>query len=206
MEKNWLIRTKSNHILGPISKDKVLELFNNGSIKPDDEICSGNGFWFFIREDDLVKRYLLGDEPQGFNPISEAKNVLTQAAPKLSEVENRDEITQIGKVDLSKLNEDVKETTPQEIVPAARLEINKPIQSSEKPETKKKIKTEIESSKKNKVSAKQNFIKYLTWLGIILFILLIYYRKTVIRSFIQTGSFQIISPVIAQEVESKKKT
>ena len=54
MGKNWLIRTKSNHILGPVSKDKVVELYQNGSIKPDDEICSGNGYWFFIRESELV--------------------------------------------------------------------------------------------------------------------------------------------------------
>ncbi len=75
MEKNWLIRTKSNHILGPISKEKVLELYNNGSIKQDDEICSGNGYWFYVREDDLVAKYLLGKETQSFNPISEAKDV-----------------------------------------------------------------------------------------------------------------------------------
>jgi hypothetical protein len=72
IEKNWLIRTKSNHILGPVSKEKVLELYNNGSIKQDDEICSGNGYWFFVREDELVSRFLLGKEVQSFNPISEA--------------------------------------------------------------------------------------------------------------------------------------
>jgi len=70
MDKNWLIRTKSNHILGPVSKEKVLELYHNGSIKPDDEVCTGNGYWFFIREEELVEKYLLGSEIQGFNPIS----------------------------------------------------------------------------------------------------------------------------------------
>jgi hypothetical protein len=75
MDKNWLIRTKSNHILGPISKEKVLELYNNGSIKSEDEVCSGNGFWFFIREEEMVEQYLKGDEIQAFNPVSEAKDV-----------------------------------------------------------------------------------------------------------------------------------
>lgn len=76
MLKNWLIRTKSNHILGPVSKAKVTELYKNGSVKADDEFCSGNGYWFFVKEKALVERYLLGDETQEFNPISEANDVL----------------------------------------------------------------------------------------------------------------------------------
>src|SRR5690606_21666428 len=98
MEKNWLIRTKSNHILGPVSKEKVLELYKNGSIKPDDEVCSGNGFWFFIREDDMVARYLLGNDIQSFNPISEAKDVLTSSEPKSAEAPEavKDDITLVG--------------------------------------------------------------------------------------------------------------
>ena len=206
MEKNWLIRTKSNHILGPISKDKVLELFHNGSIKPDDEVCSGNGYWFFIREDDLVKRYLLGDEAQGFNPISEAKNVLTQIAHQSIETQNHDEITKIGTVDLSKLNDEEKEVTPPIIEDVVAEENNKPVLMAEKPELKKKLKSQIETSKSNKKPAQQNLIKYLTWLGIVLFILLLYYRKTVIRNFLQSNSIELISPASAQEVESKKKT
>lgn len=104
MDKNWLIRTKSNHILGPVSKEKVLELYQNGSIKPDDEICSGNGYWFFIREEELVERYLTGAEIQGFNPISEAKDVL-QVKPQTPQVkEDTNDITLIGGIDLKALN------------------------------------------------------------------------------------------------------
>lgn len=77
MLKNWLIRTKSNHILGPISKAKTCELYKNGSIKPDDELCSGNGYWFFVKESNLIQRYLLGDEVQTYNPISEAHDALS---------------------------------------------------------------------------------------------------------------------------------
>ncbi len=76
MEKNWLIRTKNNHILGPVSKEKLLELYSNGSIKAEDEVTSGNGYWFFIREKDLVDKYLFGGEAQGFNPVSEADDVV----------------------------------------------------------------------------------------------------------------------------------
>lgn len=75
--KNWLIRTKNNHILGPVTKNKLVDLYHNGSIKSDDEISSGNGYWFFVREKDLVGRFLTGDELQGFNPVQEAENILT---------------------------------------------------------------------------------------------------------------------------------
>ena len=114
MSKNWLIRTKSNHILGPVSKEKVIELFRNGSVKPDDEICSGNGYWFFIRESELVDRFLLGDESQNFNPISEAKDVLT-ASSSFEREGTKDDITLIGSLDLSKLRSSEPEKVPDSI-------------------------------------------------------------------------------------------
>lgn len=80
MDKNWLIRTKSCHILGPVSREKVIELLQNGSIKPEDEICSGNGFWIWLRETEMVERYLFGNEKQSFNPISEAPDVCGEIA------------------------------------------------------------------------------------------------------------------------------
>ncbi len=111
MGKNWLIRTKSNHILGPVSKEKVLELYHNGSIKSDDEICSGNGYWFFIRENDLVDRFLLGTDSQGFNPISEAKDVLTATENTPEREATRDDITIVGGIDLKKIKE-VQSSSP----------------------------------------------------------------------------------------------
>jgi len=80
MEKNWLIRTKNNHILGPVSKGKVKELLENGSIKADDELCSADGYWFFVKETDLVNKYVKGDFIQEFNPVSEADSVLAPSA------------------------------------------------------------------------------------------------------------------------------
>jgi len=78
-DKNWLIRTKSNQILGPISKDKLMEFLDKGALNADDEVSSGNGYWFWIKESDLVARYLRGDIPQTFNPISEARDVITSS-------------------------------------------------------------------------------------------------------------------------------
>lgn len=95
MEKNWLIRTKNNHILGPVTKEKVRELFENGSIKGDDEVCSGNGFWFFVREKDLVEKYLLSDNDQDFNPVSEAETVLAHGKSE-SSADHSNDITKVG--------------------------------------------------------------------------------------------------------------
>lgn len=76
MERNWLIRTTQNKILGPVSKAKVLEFFEKGALGLSDEVMCGNGHWFSLKEKILVERYLLGDIPQEFNPISETKSVL----------------------------------------------------------------------------------------------------------------------------------
>lgn len=77
IKRNWLIRTRDNQILGPISKKKIIELFENGSLDPNDEVCSGNGYWFFLKEKDLVDQYIYGEVVQEFNPVSEGKDVLT---------------------------------------------------------------------------------------------------------------------------------
>ena len=77
MEKNWLIRTKARQILGPVGKQKILEFVEKGSLSGDDEVSSGNGYWFSIKERELLEKYVYGDLPQGFNPITEAPNILT---------------------------------------------------------------------------------------------------------------------------------
>ena len=76
MERNWLIRTKKKQILGPVSKEKIKEFIKKGILKKEDEVTSGNGYWFFIREKDLLDRYIYGDLPQTFNPVTEAESVL----------------------------------------------------------------------------------------------------------------------------------
>ncbi len=76
-EKKWLIRTRNQHILGPITKNKLMELLNEGSLNEKDEVCSGNGYWFFVKEKDLLNKYIYENNLQSFNPVSEAK--LTKA-------------------------------------------------------------------------------------------------------------------------------
>lgn len=77
MDKNWLIRTKNFQILGPVSKDKIINFIEQKKLSPEDEIGSGNGYWFFISEQDLLERHLYGDIPQGFNEVSEAQSVVS---------------------------------------------------------------------------------------------------------------------------------
>lgn len=78
MERNWLIRTSQNQILGPVAKGKLLEFIQKGALGLTDEVASGNGYWFSLKEKDLVEKYIYGDIPQSYNPISESKSVLAR--------------------------------------------------------------------------------------------------------------------------------
>ena len=223
MDKNWLIRTKSNHILGPVSKEKVVELFQNGSLKANDEICSGNGFWFFIREEDMVARYLLGNERQAFNPLSEAKDVLTLKPHQESSEEQIEEIghtasenvsadiTMVGSLNLADLDENKEEIdeTPPASIPEEVTELKETLPAEEQ----KKNKPKLRASKKNKVKLKvpvkkHSYLKYVFFFFILILLSLTYFRKHVIR-FIFDGemtAFHIISPVQAQtEISEPKK-
>ena len=89
MERNWLIRTSQNQILGPVAKQKLLEFIQKGALGMMDEVTSGNGYWFSLKEKELVEKYLHGDLPQGYNPISESRSVLAKK-------ENPDKTTSIN--------------------------------------------------------------------------------------------------------------
>ena len=203
MGKNWLIRTKSNHILGPVSKDKVVELYRNGSIKADDEVCSGNGYWFFIRESDLVDKYLLGSQTQSFNPISEAKDVLTSTDAHASSG-SKEDITMIGKIDLAEIQE-ISIPVPKEAQLSSEVEL---VERSQK----KKIKTESILKKSVNTKSSQIYLKYLGYFVLIILILLIYFRKSILKTFFSDNvSYFVTSWVVAQahaqdEGPAKKKS
>lgn len=214
MDKNWLIRTKSNHILGPISKEKVLELYQNGSIKPDDEVASGNGFWFFVREDDMVQKYLIGNAVQGFNPISEAKDVLTGLGHGPS-VEP-DDITLVNGINISMLDE-VPANPPE--APQAKPQSLPEVKEAPVVEIKKKNNSEVKHKASNSASQthkkplkRQSYLKYLGYLGFVLLFLLIYFRKTIIQTLFQ-GEITLSSPIslidsahAQEEIPGKKKS
>ena len=203
MGKNWLIRTKSNHILGPVSKEKVLELYQNGSIKQDDEICSGNGYWFFIRENELVDKYLLGNTSQSFNPISEAKDVLTSSASGNDYEPTRDDITMVGGIDFRKMQESATSPKKEDVSPGLKIEI----------ESGPKKKTRIEPQEKQSTNVKkQNYLKYLVIIIFIVLFLTIYFRKSILKSFFAKNFIQDFSSIVINqayaedEVSSKKKS
>ncbi len=207
MSKNWLIRTKTNHILGPISKDKVLELLQNGSIKADDEVCSGNGFWFFIREDDMVARFLMGREQQTFNPISEAKDILT--SPAKTQVDEED-ITMVGGFDLNRLNEKTPpngtyvsqmpktETKSPPSEPKKKADLARPAARLQEVSKQPKARTQKAPLKK------QNYLKYLALLCFIIILAALFYRKLIFRYF-KSANFDIIHSAHAQEVTPAEK-
>lgn len=205
MNKNWLIRTKSNHILGPVSKDKVIELYKNGSIKGDDEVCSGNGFWFFIREKDLIEKYLLSSHQQPFNPISEAKDVLTyDKSEPAPEPVVEDDVTLVGKaLNLKDLQEDAP---PPPILPAEQKSgpspeiVHQHVPVHDVSQNKKKIASNKVHKKNipNKTMIKKDhtFIRYLGIFTFILFLLLIYFRKTIM------GHLSYLSPINSAYAQS----
>ena len=205
MGKNWLIRTKSNHILGPISKEKVLDLYTNGSIKQDDEVCCGNGYWFFIRESALVEKYLVGRSSQSFNPVSEAKDVLTASGGNVEHEATRDDITMVGGIDLSKFNASI-EAAPvisevEAEVPAAAPQ-KKKIRSDSKPK----------QSVTSNPPKKQNYFRYIGFIAFLFLVLIIYFRKSILKSFFssevsyQISTFIFTNAYAQDESPAKKKS
>lgn len=218
MSKNWLIRTKTNHILGPISKEKVLELLQNNSIKADDEICSGNGFWFYVREEDMVARFLLGREQQNFNPISEAKDVLTTPGVKPSQQE--EDITMVGGIDLKRLNE----KTPPSGTVVKNLNIDEMVKASTTPapapEPKKKAELARSTGSVKELPPrplkpktakpplkKQSYLQYLLVLCFLGLLAALWYRKNIIRYFKSADvTIELVSTAHAQDdVPAEKK-
>ncbi len=207
MAKNWLIRTKSNHILGPVSKEKVVELYNNGSVKPDDEICSGNGYWFFIRETDLIEKYLLGDSIQSFNPISEAKDILTVneflQANKPESIS--EDITLIASINQTGVKEDIPaKEPPRENELISGLEGNKPIDLAEKKNSKKRKVALITSENPQ---SKQSYLKQIGLIAFFILVLAIYFRKSILKSFFQgEASLAIPQSIILNNAYAEDQT
>ncbi|MBY0517413.1 MAG: hypothetical protein K2P81_10915 [Bacteriovoracaceae bacterium] len=246
MQKNWLIRTKSNHILGPVSKEKVLELYHNGSIRPEDEICSGNGYWFFLREKDQVDLYLLGSQKQCFNPISEAKDVLTATGHVEIDKDRLKDVTIVGGIDISSLNAKPsapkappaavtkpveRAAAPAKAAPVAKAEIDEepepaaPIPLRPKASVtpsptpvapgkpKKKESEAAPEVPKSKVSTKKKLmndkvVMVSTVLILVVLAGVLYFRKRILKEFIQGAVQTVIPAAYAQDpikVEAKKK-
>ncbi len=121
----WMIRTRNNHLLGPIPKEKLINLLKTNSLDEDDEVCSGNGYWFKIKEKEYVDRYIHGDEILGFNPVSEAlseqrlredqlrSNALDATIERRKKDYNEDDTTEIVNIDQLLERSDEKSKKPE---------------------------------------------------------------------------------------------
>ena len=54
----WLIRTADNWIAGPYTKEQVCEMIQDKKLSLKDEICPGNGYWFYLSEQAEVRKHL----------------------------------------------------------------------------------------------------------------------------------------------------
>lgn len=234
MVKNWLIRTKSNHILGPVSKEKIIELYQNGSIRPEDEVCSGNGYWFFMREKELVESYILGTKKQSFNPISEARDVLTADRQNTDSVmEAQTEHTLVGKLDLSGLREtpaaakpapaaspaptkdrvEEKKKLTEEVIKPIRHKTSAPPSPPPSAPGKVKKKLVVQGPIKNKIVVKERKVSdRFVMVGTVIVLLVIagvlYFRKRLASEYLESAIQHLVPSAHAQELvePSKKKT
>lgn len=234
MEKNWLIRTHQNQILGPISKGRVIDLIRKGNLISEDEICSGNGFWFQVKEKDFLDKYIYNDEKQTFNPVSEAKSIFIEgeiekleplevseneaSLPKNSdlefpEIENSDTEDKLDAV-LPESNdlefpEDLAETD---------ANVNENKSKKEKPEVSFKKKSKRKKLRKKKLKKKFEVIeepkrndRFLFYIFLLLLLILlgvfIFYKNTLNNLFPKSSNFSFFFPdAIAQTVDVKKKS
>lgn len=228
MEKNWLIRTKNNHILGPVSKQKVRELLEKGSIKGDDELSCGNGYWFFVREKELVDKYVVGDIPQGFNPVSEAETVLCKGATQLDDdlvIPSEDDLAFPDMGENTKVPDEDDLAYPTEPEDEISSEENTLDQLRQKASKKKVVKSKksrkkvsksstgsnkIKVSQKNKSSdvakssLNQNVLYIIASVFFIIALLAFYYRRRIVKEFIEAKNF-VIQPVYAQVIPDAVK-
>jgi len=61
LRDSWLIRAGSKNeyrVLGPMSRDGVLDLIRRGSVDLADEVCGANQYWFAFHESDELHRHL----------------------------------------------------------------------------------------------------------------------------------------------------
>ena len=54
----WLTRTANNQILGPFAQSEICHKIERGDLKLQDEVCSANGYWFYLHEAEEVKAQL----------------------------------------------------------------------------------------------------------------------------------------------------
>lgn len=62
IDKIWLIRTFDKKILGPVGRDKLINLMRDNKLSESDEVCSGNHHWIYVKEKELLAKMLEAPE------------------------------------------------------------------------------------------------------------------------------------------------
>ncbi len=112
----FLVRTKSNHLLGPINRSKINELLRNKLLREDDEICYKNSFWFFVKEKDLFNDFII----EKIDPPSDYLDYLKMKESQKTAQENNYHIE----------NEGIEEVTKEISIPQSIQENTKKSSSS----------------------------------------------------------------------------
>lgn len=225
-EKNWLIRTKNKKIFGPVSKNKVQEFIEKGSLTEEDELSSGNGYWFWIKEKDYLEKFLYQGLSQGFNPIAEADTVIATSTKKevahkvVPEVEEVVEYPEMDDLEYPDVNQDVTQpglpiqdnvvhleaktkvpaTKAQKLVQAAKIDLSK---------TSNKNQNSL-PPKKTIRPKKQRDDRFLIYALVLLFLLVgwltyFYYVKVLNEPLPFLSFDKIIKPAYAQTYSPGKK-
>ncbi len=209
MNKNWLIRTRTNHILGPVSRDKVIELLKKNSLQMEDELTSGDGFWFYIREQELIDKYIYGDEVQPFHPMS---SLLDSEVFDSPEEEQKSEEKQTEFINVSELRKSKKPSYPevQESTDVQKLEDVMAMKESVIDESLKNDFEAFENSSENTLSNFKLLKKVLTFnilnvilvLAMVLLLFLVYYRDLILEDILgYKVNTSIINVVHADDIE-----
>lgn len=71
--RTWLIRHADHSFSRPISEPRLKELFDAGEMKPKDELCPANGYWFSLQDVREMRKHF-GNIPMDsiFNKSKEA--------------------------------------------------------------------------------------------------------------------------------------
>lgn len=88
-QSQWLIRTSSSQILGPVSREVLCEKILKQELSLDDEVCPGNGYWFYLYQSEEVRTQL------GLQFVPTKKSTDAAASDDITETRTEDAVAQV---------------------------------------------------------------------------------------------------------------
>src|SRR4051794_25276443 len=70
----WLVRTSTNRIEGPYTRDQVVGMIREGKLGPQDEVCQANQYWIYLHEQHEVQKQLGVQMPRSGRGAGGEKN------------------------------------------------------------------------------------------------------------------------------------